>query len=64
MRSFCELITNYCVKYNIIHIEDANALRFGIELIVTQVMTIGAILLIGLMISDIKQCILFCICFY
>lgn len=44
MRSFCELITNYCVKYNIIHIEDANALRFGIELLITQIITIGTIL--------------------
>lgn len=63
MQTFCELIANYCVKYKVIDAEGANALRFGIELIVTQVMTIGAILLIGIMISDIKQCLLFCICF-
>lgn len=63
MRKFCEIIANYCVKNDIIQSDDMNVLRFGIELVITQLITIGSILLIGLFISEIVQCILFCICF-
>ena len=47
MRRLAENIANFFYKIGIINFKDRNALRFGIELIITQFFTFLTILVIG-----------------
>ncbi len=63
MKSFCEKLAISFYKHSIIKAEDINPLRFAFELIVTQVMTFGTIIIIGLFLDCFLSTIIYCICF-
>ncbi len=63
MRNWCEKIAEYFYKCNIIQIYDINPLRFAIELIITQFLTFGTIILLGLIFNDLLSTFIYCIYF-
>lgn len=63
MREFCERLTEYCFQKNIVLEEDKNPFRFGLELVLTQVITILSIFILGLLMNHTMQTIMFCIIF-
>ena len=63
MRRLAENIANFFYKIGLINFKDRKALRFGIELIITQFFTFLTILVIGVAINKTFITIIYCIYF-
>lgn len=63
MRNFCEYVANEFYIRGIINGEDRNALRFGIELIVTQVITFFSLVVISVLTRNLLECFIYCFFF-
>ena len=63
MRNFFEYVANEFYIRGIINGEDRNALRFGIELIVTQVITFFSLVVISVLTRNLLECFIYCFFF-
>lgn len=63
MRNFCEYIADEFYIKGIINSEDRNALRFGIELIITQVITMFSLIVISIFTKSLLECLVYCFFF-
>lgn len=63
MRVICNRIVEYLFKRGLVDNNDKNALRFGLELIITQMLTLITILIIGFIIGWSYQTLVYCIFF-
>lgn len=63
MRLFCEKVTEWFYQKGLIQSEDKNALRFSIELLITQLITLLSILMIGYLCEYGYLTIIYCIWF-